>query len=73
MKCTVKSKAQLEPKPILIASTNKLAQTTLVIPRQIYIETYSPITRISLYYYNGFVPDSAEALELVFNEKIEEF
>jgi hypothetical protein len=30
----VKSKAQPEPRPILAASTDKLAQTTLVIPGQ---------------------------------------
>jgi hypothetical protein len=69
----VKSKVQLEPKPILAVSIDELAQTILVIPGQIYIQTYSPITRISLYYYKGSVPDSAEALELVFNKKLKDF
>jgi hypothetical protein len=52
----MKSKAQLEPRPTLAASTNDLAQNTLVIPGQVTFKhirqspEYSLIILMGLYF-----------------------
>jgi hypothetical protein len=73
MQFTVKSKAQLEPRPKLAASTDELTQTTLVISRQFTSKHIYQSPEFSLYYYNGSVPNSAEALEPVLNKKLKDF
>jgi hypothetical protein len=69
----MKSKAQPEPRLILAASTNELAQTTLIIPGQFTSKHIHQSPEFSLYCYNRSVPTLATALELVLNEKLKDF
>jgi hypothetical protein len=69
----MKSKAQSEPRPILAASTDEFAQTTLVISRQFTSKHIHQSPEFSLNYYNRTVPDLANTLDLIPNKKLKDF
>jgi hypothetical protein len=57
MQCTVKSKTQLEPRPILAASTDELTQNTLVISEQHTFKHIRQSPEFLFNNFNGSVPD----------------